>query len=103
MLKNMARVLTVCVLNWRVPDYSIQLILLMRFLKMIIYNASAEKLAFEYNNPIIQTENPIIGENNPIIQNEKLTVEEMRCAIAKKSYNLPTQKNLLKVYDDLQV
>ena len=25
----------------------------------------------------------------------------MRCALAKKLYNLPTQKNLLKVYDEI--
>ncbi len=31
-------------------------------LKAIIYNASAEKSAFESKNPIIQTENPIIEE-----------------------------------------
>lgn len=49
-------------------------------LKTIIYNASAEK---------------------PIIQKEKLTIEEMRCAIAKKSFNLPTQKNIFKVYDEI--
>lgn len=40
-------------------------------------------------------------ENNPIIQKEKLTIEETRCAIAKKSYNWPTQKNLLKIYDEI--
>lgn len=56
-------------------------------LKTIIYNASAEKT--------------IIGENNPIIQKEKLTIEEMRCAIAKKSFDLPTQKNIFKVYDEI--
>ena len=77
-------------------------------LKTIIYNASAKKSAFEFKNPIIeeenpiiQTENPIIEEENPIIQNGKLTIEEMRCALAKKSYKLPTQENLLKVYDGI--
>ena len=84
-------------------------------LKTIIYNASAKKSAFESKNPIIeeenpiiQTENPIIEEGNPIIQTEnpivqngKLTIEEMRCALAKKSYKLPTQENLLKVYDGI--
>ena len=77
-------------------------------LKTIIYNASAKKSAFESKNPIIeeenpiiQTENPIIEEENPIIQNGKLTIEEMRCALAKKSYKLPTQENLLKVYDGI--
>ena len=91
-------------------------------LKTIIYNASAKKSAFESKNPIIeeetsiiqtenpiieegntiiQTENPIIEEENPIVQNGKLTIEEMRCALAKKSYKLPTQENLLKVYDGI--
>ena len=77
-------------------------------LKTIIYNASAKKSAFESKNPIIeeenpiiQTETPIIEEENPIIQNGKLTIEEMRCALAKKSYKLPTQENLLKVYDGI--
>ena len=63
-------------------------------LKTIIYNASAKKSAFESKNPIIE-------EENPIIQNGKLTIEEMRCALAKKSYKLPTQENLLKVYDGI--
>lgn len=77
-------------------------------LKTIIYNASAKKSAFESKNPIIeeenpiiQTENPIIEKENSIIQNGKLTIEEMRCALAKKSYKLPTQENLLKVYDEI--
>lgn len=70
-------------------------------LKTIVYNANAEKSALASENPIIQAENPIIEENNPIIQNEKLTIEEIRCAIANKFYNLPTQKNLLKVYDEI--
>ena len=70
-------------------------------LKTIIYNASAKKSAFESKNPIIEEENPIIEEENPIIQNGKLTIEEMRCALTKKSYKLPTQENLLKVYDEI--
>ena len=77
-------------------------------LKTVIHNASAKKSAFESKNPIIeeenpiiQTENPIIEKENPIIQNGKLTIEEMRCALAKKSYKLPTQENLLKVYDGI--
>lgn len=65
-------------------------------LKTIIHNASAKKSAFESKNPIIE-------EENPIIQNGKLTIEEMRCALAKKSYKLPTQENLLKVYDGIDV
>lgn len=70
-------------------------------LKTIIHNASAKKSAFGSKNPIIQTENPIIEEENPIIQNGKLTIDEMRCVLAKKSYKLPTQENLLKVYDGI--
>ena len=77
-------------------------------IKTIIYNDSVKKSAFESKNPIIQTENPIIEKENPIIekenpiiQNGKLTIEEMRCALAKKSYKLPTQENLLKVYDGI--
>ncbi len=70
-------------------------------LKTIIYNASAKKSAFQTDNPIIQADNPIIQANNSIIQNEKLTIEEMNCAIAKKSYNLSTQENLMKVYEEI--
>lgn len=63
-------------------------------LKTVIYNASAEKLA-------IQPKNIAIKDEKVAFEHEKLTIEKLQLAIEKRSYSLPTQKKLLKVYHEI--
>lgn len=77
-------------------------------LKTIIYNASAEKTIIQEENPItgaeklaFENEKLAFGDKKLAFESEKLAFEEMQREITKKSYSIPTQKKLLKVYNEI--
>ncbi len=70
-------------------------------LKTIIYNASAKNPTIQAKNPIIEDKNSTIQVNNPTIEKEKLSIEMMQQALEQKSYNLPTQEKLMKIYSEI--
>ncbi len=79
------------------PDYYVDAFIL----KTIIYNASAEKLAIQDKKLAIQDEKLAIRDKNLAIESEKLAIEEMELALSEKSYNLPTQEKIMKIYNEI--
>lgn len=64
-------------------------------LHTVIYNSRKEKPAFN-------SENMAIDAENPAIQDKKLSIEILKSAIKKQSYNEPTVKNIIAIYDAIE-
>lgn len=65
-------------------------------LQAIIFNSNSEKTAIQTKKMAIETE-----KTDFII--EKLAIEEVKQAIAEHNYSEPTKKNLLKVYEEIEI
>ena len=64
-------------------------------LQTVIYNSNAEKVG--YLSGKLATESKKLA-----IDSEKLTFKNIKLAIDSQTYNEPTKKNILKVYEEIE-
>ena len=81
-------------------------------LQTVIYNATTEKgikaallefakAAAEIRKSAIGFEKSAIGHEKSAIQAKKLAIDAIKSAIQKRNYNEPTQRNIIKVYEEI--
>ena len=64
-------------------------------LQAVIYNTNAEKVS--YLSEKLAVENEKLA-----IESEKLSFQNIKLAIESQTYNEPTKKNILKVYEEIE-
>ena len=64
-------------------------------LQAVIYNSNAEKVGYLAGKLAVENE-------NMAIECEKLSFQNIKLAIESQTYNEPTKKNILKVYEEIE-
>lgn len=81
----------------RVPEYRCNAFML----QTVIHNANAKKLAIETENLAIGVKKLAIEDKKLAIGAKKLAIEKLKSAIEKQKCSEPTQKHMIKVYENI--
>lgn len=85
--------------GFRAPEYYCNAFIL----QTVIYNKGYQKSVFEVEKVVIGTGNSAIEIEKRANDDKKLSVNKVRAAISEKKYNEPTKKNILAVYEAMDV
>jgi len=82
----------------KAPDYHTNAFLL----QAVIYNSNLSKTAIEIENMAIGDKKTAIGDEKSDFIIEKLAIETLRYAMSKCNFSEPTEKNIFRVYEEIE-